>query len=589
MRLLNVNTLIIKEFQGNVPPYAILSHTWGDEEVSFINFIEGKASSLKGYHKILGCCKQAIYDGLEYVWIDTCCIDKRSSVELSEAINSMFNWYRDSIVCYAYLEDVSSEHMEQDIEVSAGRNYPSDFKHSRWLTRGWTLQELIAPSILVFFASDWVSIGSRDEMKDIIAKITNITPSFFRFGRLGDFSVAQRMSWASHRQTTRIEDQAYCLLGLFSVTMPLVYGEGKRAFVRLQEEIIKESDDQSIFAWCPEDLQYRSSPVELTSKCLLAPSPLYFANSGNIVRCENNNRIRLQNGKYGYELPYTITNKGVQISLPIITSQFGYILTFTRLQEPRKDVSPVVKFSPKDTVAILNCRSTDPQSQIVIFLRQDKNDQKYVRTLQWFELASLPQTEIRTKAVEKQIFIRAHNASSNTPLWLEYKEKRLVIIELLNSPLSEFQLIKTEPEVGFQRQGTPALFLHVSYGHKEVVLLFRHPAGGAFLLLVHPWIFSVAPIDHVRIVHNFEMPSDAPLSQWRQYGQCNTEYQKSPDRLLSLRLNARQATHACIIKLKAFAVSPGVERVLKEYRTLPDVSETLILAKSWNWSSYDTP
>ncbi|XDG04586.1 hypothetical protein ABKA04_004201 [Annulohypoxylon sp. FPYF3050] len=417
MRLLNAKKLVIDEFQQNIPPYAILSHTWGDEEVSFVDFIEGKASHRKGYQKISRCCEQTIYDGLEYVWIDTCCIDKRSSVELSEAINSMFNWYRDSTVCYAYLEDVPSKETKEEIK---DHSFPSNFRRSRWFTRGWTLQELLAPSVLVFYTSDWTSIGTRAELKTPIAEITHISLEFFRYGQLNDFSIAQRMSWAAHRQTTRIEDQAYCLLGIFGVTMPLVYGEGKRAFVRLQEEIIKESDDQSIFAWHPENFQQGVTEfLELTDGGLLSPSPLYFANSGSI---------------------------GIQITLPVIENWVGSRLLFRHLQEKGRDISPIAEFLPSDAIAVLNCQSTDSQSKVVICLKKKWNEQKYIRRIHFSELVSLLQYEIERTAVEKQIFVQAHNVSNNTPLWLSIKHERLVIIEFLNSPLSEFRLKGTRPE-----------------------------------------------------------------------------------------------------------------------------------------------
>ncbi|KAI0881683.1 heterokaryon incompatibility protein-domain-containing protein [Annulohypoxylon maeteangense] len=551
MRLLNVHELVINEYQQDIPPYAILSHTWSDDEVSFVDFVEGKAPSRKGYYKILGCCKQAIYDGLEYVWIDTCCIDKRSSAELSEAVNSMFNWYRDSTVCYAHLEDVPSRKMGEYRNSSTGYYCSSSFKHIRWITRGWTLQELIAPSVLVFFTSDWISIGSRDELKHVIAEITHIDPDFFLYGRLSDFSIARRMSWASHRQTSRIEDQAYCLLGLFGITMPLVYGEGKRAFVRLQEEIIKESNDQSIFAWCPNGLGYQNSSFVDPIQCgLLAPSPLYFATSGSIVRCGNSNRVRCINEDDEDESPYTITNRGIQISLPIIEHRFGDGLSFTFLQGKGPYIYPSM-FEPSHTVAVLNCRFTNPRSQIVIFLREDKREQRYVRMLHKFELTELPQIEIRRVAMKKQIFIRARNALDTIPLWLRSKSERIVIIEALTSyPLSTFQFIKVEPEIRWQRQGTGALFLY-THNLNGVVLLFRNPVGEALLLLIDPSAYSFPFNNGVHLVHSFGIPDNTDLSQcWQEYDRGTLKYKKSPNGPLSIRLIARQAAHAYIIRLE---------------------------------------
>lgn len=449
----------------------------------------------------------------------------------------MFNWYRDSTVCYAYLEDVPSKETKEEIK---DHSFPSNFRRSRWFTRGWTLQELLAPSVLIFYTSDWTSIGTRAELKTPIAEITHISLEFFRYGQLNDFSIAQRMSWAAHRQTTRIEDQAYCLLGIFGVTMPLVYGEGKRAFVRLQEEIIKESDDQSIFAWHPENFQQGVTEfLELTGGGLLSPSPLYFANSGSIVRCENS--------IYEHIPPYTITNKGIQITLPVIENWVGSRLLFRHLQEKGRDISPIAEFLPSDAIAVLNCRSTDSQSKVVICLKKKWNEQKYIRRIHFSELVSLLRYEIERTAVEKQIFVQAHNVSNNTPLWLSIKHERLIIIEFLNSPLSEFCLKGTRPEVRWQSQGTGSFFLHVPGLIPEVVLLFKHPEGNAFFLIVDSGLDRV---DGVSLIPNVELPSDIDLSKWQQHDQCVPGYQESPEGPFSLVITTREAVHGSIIRLR---------------------------------------
>lgn len=149
MRLVNVKTLKLEKFlDDKVPPYAILSHTWkDDEELSFRDIEEGKINKPGiGSVKLQRCCKQAERDGLGYTWIDTCCIDKTDSVELGEAINSMFRWYRKAFICYAYLSDVPGD--------DNPRNLGSEFRKSRWFKRGWTLQELLAPQSLHFYSSD---------------------------------------------------------------------------------------------------------------------------------------------------------------------------------------------------------------------------------------------------------------------------------------------------------------------------------------------------------------------------------------------------------------------------------------------------
>ncbi|OBT70618.1 hypothetical protein VF21_10350, partial [Pseudogymnoascus sp. 05NY08] len=244
MRLINVDTFELEEFMDHRSTrYAILSHTWGKGEVTLGDMQRGlsRAEGLPGFEKIRGACRQAASDGFKFVWVDTCCIEKSSSAELSEAINSMFRWYSDAEICYAYLSDVA--------EVGDGPEAKSQFRNSRWFTRGWTLQELLASKKVIFYSREWVEMGSKEDFATTISEITGIDPEALGPLDITRFSVAERMSWTSSRVTTRQEDIAYCLLGLFGVNMALLYGEGERAFVRLEEEIIKISDDHSIFAW----------------------------------------------------------------------------------------------------------------------------------------------------------------------------------------------------------------------------------------------------------------------------------------------------------------------------------------------------
>ncbi|PMD30328.1 hypothetical protein L207DRAFT_396175, partial [Hyaloscypha variabilis F] len=205
------------------------------------------------YRKIEYCCKQACQDDLQWVWVDTCCVDKTSTAELSEAINSMFRWYQHAKICYVYLEDVLYNGGPIDAPYLV-----STFKSSRWFTRGWTLQELLAPQDLVFFDRNWRFLGTKEYMAssgDILSSVTRIDNKFLlsddRFWHLRDDGpcIAEIMSWAADRKTTRIEDTSYCLLRLFDINMPLLYGEGRKAFFRLQEELIKCSNDPSLFAW----------------------------------------------------------------------------------------------------------------------------------------------------------------------------------------------------------------------------------------------------------------------------------------------------------------------------------------------------
>ncbi len=250
MWLINVQTRLLEDFTvRRIPRYAILSHTWTDEEVAFQEFLSKdgdtirKMESKKGFMKIMKTCELATDDGIGYVWIDTCCIDKSSSAELSEAINSMWRYYKDAEVCYAYLSD-----------LKLGARVAEGLSACRWFTRGWTLQELIAPKELRFYDETWSFQGTKDEFAKPLYQITKTPPHVLRNpDGLAMLSIVGRMTWASKRETTRIEDTAYCLLGIFDINMPLWYGQGNKAFIRLQQEIIRHSNDLSIFGWCPQD------------------------------------------------------------------------------------------------------------------------------------------------------------------------------------------------------------------------------------------------------------------------------------------------------------------------------------------------
>ncbi|KAI0108728.1 heterokaryon incompatibility protein-domain-containing protein [Nemania sp. FL0031] len=246
MRLINVNTYAIQEFfDGCIPEYAILSHTWGEEEVTFqdMQHLNAKVEAKLGFKKIEATCQQAQRDRLDWAWVDTCCIDKTSSAELSEAINSMFQWYAKSKICYAFLADATNS---------------SDMLKSRWFRRGWTLQELLAPSEVIFYSAQWSVLGHKTSVVTGFHEVlTHFDPR--------DWTIAEKMTWASKRQTTRVEDIAYCLLGIFSVNIPLLYGEGERAFTRLQEEIMRISNDQKLpcgfLARRPANFVVRPHPV----------------------------------------------------------------------------------------------------------------------------------------------------------------------------------------------------------------------------------------------------------------------------------------------------------------------------------------
>jgi Heterokaryon incompatibility protein (HET) len=320
MRLLNVRTLELGEFSGlRIPNYAILSHRWEDEEVLFGHIGDPASFHRKGWVKIKYACKEAHEnDGLDWLWVDTCCIDKSSSSELSEAINSMFEWYAKAHVCYAYLSDVREDvpgplldipGFSPDLVFQEAEFLESAFGRSQWFTRGWTLQELIAPSELRFYGQSWNYLGSNRTLTRSINVVTGIDPdiisSGFQFNRyrLQEICVAKKMSWAAKRITTRVEDQAYCLLGIFDVNMAMIYGEGEKAFTRLQEEIIKTVDDQTILCWDDSN--------EMNG-ALLATSPGQFRNGNRIRRWKQDDHTR----------PFSMTNKGLDIEVRILR-RFG--------------------------------------------------------------------------------------------------------------------------------------------------------------------------------------------------------------------------------------------------------------------------
>ena len=342
MRLLKVSTsvnsdeldLVLCDVHYEDVDYAILSHTWGfaDDEVSYHDFTNqiNSARNKKGYQKIAACCRQVLLDGLSYVWIDTCCIDKASSAELTEAINSMYRWYEQARVCYVYLEDVQRD---------ATWELNSSLKASRWFTRGWTLQEMIAPAELKFFTSDWTEIGKKTELAELLSEITKVPKEVLLYrDLLEDVCISQKMYWASNRRTTRIEDRAYSLIGLFDISLPIIYGEGDRAFRRLQEEIIRVTFDHTIFAW------------ELRGNCsgLLASSPDAFAASADVKKMSVAHYVKLFNIK-NHNIDYSISNFGLEIQMPHFT----------------------LKDRPQLYVGFLGCYLSNENKPLHIYIRQD--------------------------------------------------------------------------------------------------------------------------------------------------------------------------------------------------------------------------
>ncbi|KAF7532351.1 hypothetical protein G7054_g8017 [Neopestalotiopsis clavispora] len=318
------------------PQYSILSHTWisPKDEVTYQDLkhrtadIENDIFKQKGWAKLQRYCDRAARDGWEWAWMDTCCIDKTNPADTQEAINAMFRWYQDAGVCYAYLDDVDIDKVghpvlaDGDIDDIAGRENVANPRSSahktlrpfiieaKWFTRGWTLQELLAPPYLIFVDQAWRRIGNREtwaveieEASRIEARhLTNFSPTNFT-----SCSIAMRFSWASSRETTVEEDETYSLLGLFGISLPLIYGEGRwRAFNRLQRELITVYNDDSIFAWkVPRSLNGRSTESHETAnkygRGILAPSIREYWDASGIEA-------------FGfYDNRFSMTNKGLEI------------------------------------------------------------------------------------------------------------------------------------------------------------------------------------------------------------------------------------------------------------------------------------
>ena len=305
--------------------YAILSHRWTDQEVDYNEVVklakmdEEERSEIRqrdGYRKIVQSCEQAKKDGYKWLWVDTCCIDKRSSAELSEAINSMYRWYENSRICYAYLHDVPGSSFPV---VRDQAKYPKSKGWPEWFTRGWTLQEMIAPKDVQFFNKDWHPIGDKRTLAPTLQTITRVPQQILKEGLSSDRPcVAQIMSWAANRTTTRVEDRAYSLMGLLDVNMPMLYGEGKKTFHRLQLEIIRTSNDHSIFAWGCNERKVRTGSI-------LADDPSFFWDCCEMELMDQDDFIEsLKKHTPEEEFPwiqddplgaFPVTNRGIQIWL----------------------------------------------------------------------------------------------------------------------------------------------------------------------------------------------------------------------------------------------------------------------------------
>ncbi|ETN38886.1 uncharacterized protein HMPREF1541_06927 [Cyphellophora europaea CBS 101466] len=319
MRLIDTRTLELADFGNHLPSaqYAILSHRWGDNEVTYRQYMALDKSLLRaqtprayssGLDKILWGCHMARRNNLRYFWIDTCCINKNNEddqTELSASVMSMWKWYHEAAICYIFLATItlSAAEVERDPNAFMEWHHSKDSEDrdygrpAEYFRRGWTLQELLAPRRAIFFNATWSFIGSRLQLVDQIYNATNIAKQYINSNegiRLA--SIAARLSWAGGRETTREEDRVYSLIGLFDINMDIRYGEGyERAFYRLQKEIVENDPSEDIFAWTSD---------KLAKSGLLAPDIDCFANSGDI------DRIWTQDKE-----PHQLTSKGLRLHI----------------------------------------------------------------------------------------------------------------------------------------------------------------------------------------------------------------------------------------------------------------------------------
>ncbi|KAI9566978.1 hypothetical protein HD554DRAFT_2111690 [Boletus coccyginus] len=276
--------------------YAIFSHRWFSEgEPTYQDMMKGNRLGGAGYEKLKQFCDTAQSARVTYAWSDTCCINKDSSAELDESIRSMFRWYRNSFICIAYLGNTDCLDNVGDDE---------------WFRRGWTLQELIAPKCIKFYGRKWnplTDVVNDLDHWEILKKIENVTTirAHFLRGRQfepGPKDIAERMSWAAGRTTTRGEDRAYSLMGIFGVSMSVAYGEGPdQAFFRLTEAILHVSDSLDILNWtgAPASTSHATRMLPSSPDCYLMKNRPKFS--------------ALQNPQ-----SLTLTNRGLQLDLFVI-------------------------------------------------------------------------------------------------------------------------------------------------------------------------------------------------------------------------------------------------------------------------------
>ncbi|EJF67323.1 HET-domain-containing protein [Dichomitus squalens LYAD-421 SS1] len=392
LRLLHTRTLKFQEFHNpHSVDYAILSHVWdkGGEQ-SYQEVLDairqehtssGSSTDSRICEKIRRFCERAAEDGYEWAWIDSCCIDQSSSSEVSESINSMYNLYRHASQCYVFLRDVDDD--------DDPRQRASQFRRSEWFRRGWTLQELIAPAVLVFLSKTWTPVGTKDSLARVVQQITKIDAGVLKgYVPLATIPVGVRMSWAANRDTTREEDKAYSLLGIFGIHMTPIYGEGHRAFVRLQRAILEHIPDDTLLGWgrtlylnTPADFGLLSSDHTSANHELgfYAPSPQLFKSTSDLKPIPQSALIMLLglSSESPYPTIYANTRHGVSAHLPLL---------YVRHEDHPIDITlgflPCLDSRNRLLAVILRRSASDPNQLVVgSYTSQNPGVERYFRTV----------------------------------------------------------------------------------------------------------------------------------------------------------------------------------------------------------------
>ncbi|KAM5546156.1 hypothetical protein V8D89_000282 [Ganoderma adspersum] len=407
--------------------------------------------------KIREACRVAREKGYRYIWIDSCCIDKSSSSELSEAINSMYKWYGLADVCYAYLADVPPGEDHQA--------WGSAFRKSRWFGRGWTLQELIAPLSVEFLSKDWAPIGSKHALVDVVESVTKIDyKALLHMEPLDAFSVAQRLSWAASRETTREEDRAYSLLGILDINMATLYGEGDRAFRRLQEQIMQRTPDQSLFAWGriylgsqlsrDPDLTETPKAHRATQRTMSKQRHLFATSPDKFKGCEGIRTSRRDTGQllssHGHRIAYTPTPYGMSTQLWMVPLTQDLLLRAIphSAEDLQLDVTLDSSKGSQWHLVILRCELKQRQGhclgRVCYLTPSEESDVNFVYTgsigvhsqherLDYYELFLLSPATIehcRPRIKLKTVYI-PHPDSANLPVHLSVRRQPYTAIKLV--------------------------------------------------------------------------------------------------------------------------------------------------------------